>query len=141
MTASELFNSYWWLIFPIFGMGMGLIGMLGHFRQRSETLKLIKYYADQGKEPPAALLDALRSDESRAYDYASRPGRQRGNGWSRIVVFGALSAAFGYFGHYGGGGQIFVALALGFGVAAACLFVIALISTLNGRPTDIEPKD
>ena len=141
MTASDLFNSYWWLIFPIFGMGMGLVGMLGHFRQRSETLKLIKYYADQGKDPPAALLDVLRSDESRAFDFASRNGQRRGNCWSRIVVFGALSAAFGYFGYYGGGGSIFVALALGFGVAAVCLLVIALIATLNKRTPDIEPKD
>jgi hypothetical protein len=141
MTASELFNSYWWLIFPIFGMSMGLIGMLGTFRHRSETLKLIKYYADQGKDPPPALLDALRGDESRTYDYASRPGRRRGNGWSKIVVFGALSAAFGYYGYFGGGNHIFIALALGFGVAAVSLFVIALISTLNGRSTDIEPKD
>jgi hypothetical protein len=141
MTASELFNSYWWLIFPIFGMGMGVIGMLGHFRQRSETLKLIKYYADQGKEPPAALLDTLRSDESRAYDYTARTGHRRGNRWSKIVVFGALSAAFGYFGYYGGGGQVFVSLALGFGVAAVCLFVIALICTFKDRSTDIGPKD
>lgn len=141
MTASDLFNSYWWLIFPIFGMGMGLIGMLGRFRQRSETLKLIKYYADQGKEPPAALLDALRSDEPHGFDFASRNGPRRGNRWSNIVVFGALSAAFGYYGYFGGGNQIFIALALGFGVAAVCLFVIALICTLNGRSTDIEPKD
>lgn len=140
MTASDLLNSYWWLIFPIFGMGMGLVGMLGHFRHRSETLKLIKTYADQGKEPPAALLDALRSDEDRAYSYRGRR-RYRGGHWSQFVVFSALSVAFGYFGYYGEGGQVFIALSLGFGVAAVCLLIISIIRTVTGRPNDLEPKD
>lgn len=129
MTASDFFNSYWWLIFPLFGMGMGLVGMLGHFRHRSETLKLIKTYADQGKEPPAALLEALRSDEDRAYNCR---GRRRGNHWTQVVVFGALAAAFGYFGYYGEGGSVFISLAIGFGIAAAALLVISIIRSLTG---------
>ncbi|CAL4867385.1 hypothetical protein MMA231_01638 [Asticcacaulis sp. MM231] len=141
MTASDLFNSYWWLIFPIFGMGMGLIGMLGTFRHRSETLKLIKYYADQGKDPPPALLDALRSNEPHGFDYSARHGRRRGGAWTQVVVFGALSAAFGYFGYYGGGGQVFIALALGFGVAAVSLLVISIIRAAASRPADLDPKD
>ncbi|MGN6208292.1 hypothetical protein [Asticcacaulis sp.] len=128
MTATDLFNSYWWLIFPIFGMGMGLVAMLGHFRHRSETLKLIKTYADQGKEPPAALLEALRSDEDRAYN--CRGGRR--SHWSQVVVFGALAAAFGYFGYYGEGGSIFISLAIGFGIATAALLVISIIRALTG---------
>ena len=128
MTATDLFNSYWWLIFPLFGMGMGLVAMLGHFRHRSETLKLIKTYADQGKEPPAALLEALRSDEDRVYNCR---GRRRSH-WSQVVVFGALAAAFGYFGYYGEGGSIFISLAIGFGIATAALLLISIIRALTG---------
>ncbi len=135
MTASQLFNSYWWLIFPLFGMGMGLVGMLGHFRHRSETLKLIKAYADQGKEPPAALLDALRSDEDRGYDrgyYRHRRRYRHGGGpWGAVITFGALAAGFGYFGYYGEGGSTFIALATGFGVAAVFMLIVAVIRSLS----------
>ena len=55
----DLFRSYWWLLFPIFWMVMGVLGSFGQYRQRSDTLKLLKTYADQGKEPPQALLDML----------------------------------------------------------------------------------
>jgi hypothetical protein len=133
MTASQLFTSFWWLIFPLFGMGMGLVGMLGHFRHRSETLKLIKSYADQGKEPPAALLDALRSDEDRAYDHGYYRRRCRNNGvrWGGVITFGALAAGFGYFGYYGEGGSTFIALATGFGVAALFMLIIGITRSLS----------
>jgi len=120
MTATDLFNSYWWLIFPLFGMGMGLVAMLGHFRHRSETLKLIKTYADQGKEPPAALLEALRTDEDRVYN--CRGGRRRSH-WTQIAVFGSLAVAFG---------SVFIALALGFGMGSAILLLISIIRALTG---------
>jgi len=137
MTAADLFSSYWWLIFPIMGMGMGLVGMLGHFRHRSETLKLIKTYADQGKEPPAALLDILRSDEDRAMDYRySRHGRYGRFGcWRKVVVWGALAAGFTYAGHYTNMGEangIFNALGIAFTVAAVASLIWALISTFAG---------
>ena len=137
MTATDLFNSYWWLIFPLFGMGMGLVGMLGHFRQRSETLKLIKTYADQGKEPPAALLDILRSDEDRAMSYRySRHGRYGRFGcWRKVVVWGALAAGFTYAGHYTNMGEangIFSALGIAFTVAAIASLIWALITTFAG---------
>jgi hypothetical protein len=132
----DLFRSYWWLLFPLFWMVMGVLGSFGHYRQRSETLKLLKTYADQGKEPPQALLDMLKSDEQRAHDYSGygyrgRGGRHRG-WWPQVVVFGALSVGFGYYGYYAGGHQIFTALALGFGVAAMALTVIGIIRAMFG---------
>jgi hypothetical protein len=140
----DLFRSYWWLLFPLFWMVMAAVGSFGHYRQRSDTLKLLKSYADQGKEPPQALLDMLKSDEQRAYDYAGYPrgrrGRHRG-WWPQVVVFGALAIAFGYYGNYGGGHQIFIALALGFGVAAIALTVIGVIRALFGPKYRDESKD
>jgi hypothetical protein len=54
MTATQLFAAYWWLIFPIFGMMMGLIGMFQSDRRATRTMDLIKAYVDQGKDPPPA---------------------------------------------------------------------------------------
>lgn len=140
----ELFRSYWWLLFPFFWMIMAAVGSFGHYRQRSDTLKLLKSYADQGKEPPQALLDMLKSDEQRAYDYAGyghrRRGRHYGNWW-QTVVFAALAIGFGYYGYYGGGHQVFTALALGFGVAAVALTVVGVIRALFGPKYRDESKD
>lgn len=137
MTFAEFFASYWWLMFPIGGMLMGLVGMITHYNHRNETLKILKSYADQGKDPPAALLDALRTDEDRAYDwrYSRRYGRcGPWNTWRRVVVWGALAAGFSYAGHYtqmGEANGIFSALGVAFGIAAAASLIFALISTFT----------
>lgn len=139
MTA--FFFSYWWLVFPLFGMFMGLVGMIGHFRHRTEVLKLLKSYADQGKDPPAALLEAVRSDEDRADDYYhyrryGRYGRYGRFGcWRQVIVWGALAAGFTYAGmysHMGEASSIFSALGIAFGVAAFASLIWALISSFTG---------
>lgn len=141
MYADELFRQFWWLIFPLFGMGMGLFGMLGHFNQRKDILNLLRTYAEQGKEPPAALLESLQNDgRGRVY----RGERGHDNPWAKIVIFGALSAGFAYFGFFGGGGAVFGALSIGFGVAFVCLLVMAIIQaknpSLNPYQTPPQPK-
>ncbi len=136
MTFPEFFADYWWLMFPIGGMLMGVIGMITHYNHRNETLKILKSYVDQGKEPPAALLDAMRSDEDREYYYGRRRRYRRGYGWGgfgSFVPFAALSVGFGYYGYYGGGPQVFTALALAFGVAAVFMLAGGIISLLT-RP-------
>ncbi|MGZ3297872.1 MAG: hypothetical protein ACXU8O_02560 [Asticcacaulis sp.] len=147
MSVTTLFWSFWWLIFPLGGMFMGLVGMIGHYSHRREALRIIKSYADQGKEPPAALLEALKSDEERAYAYdhgyygRRRWRRYRGwGGFSSFVVFAALAAGFGY-AHYNGlGSPVFGALALAFGVASFFTFVGAVISMMT-RPKYPQDKD
>ncbi|MDI7774424.1 hypothetical protein [Asticcacaulis sp. EMRT-3] len=138
MTFSTLFASYWWLIFPIGGMLMGVFAMSAHFHHRNETLKLIKSYADQGKDPPAALLEAIRSDEDRAYELRGRYGRHGRYGpwgvWRKVVIWSALAAGFSYAGHYshlGENNAVFTALGVAFGVAAVASLVWALISTFT----------
>ncbi len=146
MTPEVFFTSFWWLIFPVGGMLMGLFAMIGHYNHRKDTLRILKSYADQGKDPPAALLEALRSDEERAMDYGYY-GRRRwrrhryGYGWGfgGLVPFAALSAGFGYFGYYGGGGSLFQALSVAFGIAAAFMLVGGLIG-LATRPK-LPPYD
>jgi len=145
----DLFRSYWWLIFPVGWMIAAAFESFGRYHQRSSTLKLLKTYAEQGKEPPQALLDMLKSDEQRAYDFAStsysgydykpHPGRHRG--WWDIVTFGALAVGFGYYGYYGGGHEVFTALALAFGVAAVSLGVIRIVQALFGPKRSDKAPD
>ena len=146
MTVFDFLSSYWWLIFVLIWPVMGIFHSLTHYNHRSEMLKMLKSYADQGKEPPAALLDAMKSDEQRAYDgdyYGRRRWRRyRGGGWGGMVAFAAMAAGFGYAGYYGHMGEastVFTALAVAFGIAAVAMFVKALIDTLSGPRLD--PRD
>ncbi|MEI9902807.1 MAG: hypothetical protein WDN06_01610 [Asticcacaulis sp.] len=105
MTFFDFLSSYWWLVFVLIWPITGIIHSFTHYNHRNEMLKMLKSYADQGKEPPAALLDAMKSDDRRGYDddyYGRRRWkRYRGGGWSGAVAFVALSAGFGYAGYYG----------------------------------------
>lgn len=84
----DLFRQFWWLIFPIFGMSMGLIGMFQTEKRAQSAIDLIKTYADQGKEPPPELLQlAVRENEG------TREGKNS-QAWT-FVVFAALAAGFG----------------------------------------------
>ncbi len=145
MNLEAFLFSFWWLIFPVGGMLMGLFAMIGHYNHRKDTLRILKSYADQGKDPPAGLLEALKSDEERAMDYGyygRRRWRRRGYGWGGFgpfVPFAALAAGFGYFGYYGGGGGMFTALAMAFGVAAVFMLIGGLIG-LATRPR-LPPLD
>ncbi|MBW8880331.1 MAG: hypothetical protein JF615_02585 [Asticcacaulis sp.] len=148
MTFTQFLYNHWWLIFPVGGMLMGVIGMFSHHHHRNETLKLLKSYADQGKEPPAFLLDALKSDEDRAYDhgYGRRRyyRRYRGYGWGKIAVFAALAVGFGYAGQYAHveNAGIFTALGLAFGVAAAVWAILGLGNLMFGpKARDYDPRD
>lgn len=83
----DLFRQFWWLIFPIFGMTMGLIGMFQTEKRAQSAIDLIKTYADQGKDPPPELLQlAVRENEGTSEGKNSQA-------WT-FVVFAALAAGF-----------------------------------------------
>lgn len=94
MSLTALFYSFWWLIFPIFGMTMGLVGMLLSDRRATRTMDLIKSYVDQGKDPPPELLKLA--------SYEMNDGMSSGMGrtptenrlWT-FVTFAALASGFG----------------------------------------------
>ena len=137
-TFADLFRSYWWLIFPFFWMLTSVVGMFGHYRHKSDTLKLIKTYADQGKEVPPALLDAMKSDEDGDDDRHDRyryRGRRRGP-WAQFVVFACLASGFGfagYYGHFGEANTIFLGLAVAFSIASFAMLVGGLIAMTQGK--------
>jgi hypothetical protein len=95
MNFEELFRDFWWLLFPIFGMSMGLVGMLQAESRSRHVMRLIKSYLDQGKEPPPELLKL--ASQPNDYDMnmsgVASPG-QRGNSAWNFVVFFALAAGF-----------------------------------------------
>ena len=146
MNAYDFFSHYWWLIFVLVWPISRIIGSFTHYNHRSEMLKMLKSYADQGKEPPAALLDAMKSDDRGDYDdyYARKRWRRyRGGNWGGAVAFIALAAGFGYAGYYGHLGSdaspIFLALAIGFGIGAIAMTIGAIICSLNAPRFD--PRD
>jgi hypothetical protein len=86
----SLFTRYWWLIFPLFWMVTGIIRISLNHSHANRALDIIKTYAEQGKEPPAEVLAALKH----RHDSGERRFRRPDHGWGRFFLFSALSAAF-----------------------------------------------
>jgi hypothetical protein len=91
MTFAEFFRDFWWLMFPIFGMLMAVMGMFQDDRRSQKTIDLIRTYVEQGKDPPPELLK-LASQESDSA--AWRGSGETSRGWS-FIVFAALAAGLG----------------------------------------------
>jgi hypothetical protein len=124
-----LFAHFFWLIFPIFGMAMGVMAMRQRHVRANRTIDLIKSYADRGKEPPPELLAALRDPDF--------TGKGTGSSlWVPICLFAALSAGFVMFALMTANGDmrhmvpfLFVALIMG----GLC---VRLVVTKLTRPRD-----
>ena len=98
MGFEELFIRFWWLIFPIFGMLMGFWAMVQGDRRSKRAMDTIKTYVEQGKEPPAELMDIAAGDHPRGagpYPY------QRRSPASRFVIYTALAVAAGLWSQMG----------------------------------------
>jgi hypothetical protein len=90
----DLFRDYWWLIFPIFGMYMAVRGMSHSERNTRNVIDLIKTYTDQGKEPPAELLQ-LAARGLQDDDNAPETPQSRRRGWIwTFFLFAGLAAGF-----------------------------------------------
>jgi hypothetical protein len=92
--AFRFFAHFWWLIFPIAWLiGHGFNIWL-HHRRAQHTLELIKLYADQGREPPPQLLEALRAPlpdrRDERWDWSKLPKRN----WIPVGLFFGLAAGF-----------------------------------------------
>jgi hypothetical protein len=92
MTFAQLFASYWWLMFPIFGMVMAVMGMFQSEQRTRKAMDLIKSYVDQGKEPPADLMKLAMQQDSDWSETGTTSGDSRA--WS-FIVFAALAAGLG----------------------------------------------
>lgn len=94
MTATQLFVGYWWLIFPVFGMLMGLIGMFQSDRRATRTMDLIKAYVDQGKDVPPELLQLAAAESTSGASSGMGRTPTENRLWT-FVTFAALGAGFG----------------------------------------------
>ena len=89
--AFVLFNRFWWLIFPLFWMVSRIIRISLDHNRSQQTLDLIKAYADQGKDPPPQLLEALRQPvQDCRGDRWTLPQRN----WVPVGLFFGLAAGF-----------------------------------------------
>jgi hypothetical protein len=116
----DLFRQFWWLIFPLFGMGMAVLGMFTSERRSRDVIALIKSYTDQGKEPPPELLRLAAKDWDEDGIVKSEASRAQGNGWT-FFTFAALTAGFGvayFFTRYQDWSWVFLAVASGMAVFA-----------------------
>lgn len=139
----DLFQQFWWLIFPIFGMGMGAYSMWSHERRRRDAIDLLKLYAQKGEEPPPAILKAVSSpnpeswgvDMGDAGDIAARR-RKSYSDWYNVVLFLSLGAAFLFAARYGPEGAewafVMVAIIMG-GLTIGSLVVAVLKRRDAGR--------
>lgn len=88
MGFEGLFVRFWWLIFPIFGMLMAFWGVAQSDRRSKRAMDVIKTYVEQGKEPPAELMDIASGDHPRG----ANPYQRRSPA-GRFVTFTALAIA------------------------------------------------
>ena len=126
----ELFQSFWWLLFPLgwFVFG-GFNAMVNYYRQKN-VLKIIKTYADRGEQPPEALLKIVEQPLDDRHEYTQNRRTDDGNGFS-VVLFGIMAVGFGYasWSNMYGAGDAFLIVAFVMGALAAA----SLVSSLLGR--------
>lgn len=131
----DLFRSYWWLIFPLYGLAMGAWHSGMQYRRQKAMLDVIRTYADRGEQPPEAVLAALNKGVDDEDGFGSRGGRGGSRYWSLAALFFLLAATFAgvsYFGILGDGvgGPFYLVAAV-----MAAVGVWALINALIfGRP-------
>ena len=127
MNFEELFRDFWWLLFPIFGMGMGLWGMASTERRSRDVMNVIKSYVDQGKEVPPELLRMAQADWQPPVNQTSQ---QQNNVWS-VFTFAAIASGFSvawWFTRAEVWSISFLVVAITFGVLALGALFIAVTS-------------
>ena len=135
----DLFQSYWWLLFPFFWfIGAGW-GSLMRFKRTQAKIDLIKTYAAAGKEPPAELIASLDAPDSADDDDSGYGGEGRRGGGRvfLVILFAGLAGVFAYTGYAGWIGGVdtelyFIAMIMG--VMSLAFLVSSFFK--NGRKGD-----
>jgi hypothetical protein len=132
-TFGDLFESYWWLLFPLAFFVIGGWNSFLSYQRTKAKVEVLKAYAQSGKEPPADLIRALESENDRSGDDWSDGGKEEsgGSGVFLVVLFAGLSVVFAFVGYSGWLGDTtsmyFVAMILG------VLALAFLASSLFGK--------
>ena len=126
-----------WVLIPLGGLAVGAWAIWNGSQHKQKALEVLKVYAEQGKEPPQAVLDALAADSpyyrakgpAAMKDHLSPDPRIRSAAaWARFALFGVLAAGFAGValwmqGAPGTGGTVFA-----FYITAFCLAAVAASS-------------
>ncbi|RZJ45179.1 MAG: hypothetical protein EON87_08155 [Brevundimonas sp.] len=127
----DLFRSYWWVIFPLFGLAMGGWHSFAQFRNQQKKLDIIRAYAERGEQPPEALLASLSRSEEQEYGRGNRT-----NYWALVGLFTVMAAGFGYAAYYthaAGGGPAFVIVTMVMAAVAVWALICALMQRRDPR--------
>lgn len=127
-----LFEEYWWLMFPLIGFAFGGFGMWLNYKRSRDAIELIKMYAQQGKEPPAGLINAVSRGSFdggavEAADWTGERPRRRDRRYrdvEKLMTFTALTIGFGWGAWIGGEGPT----RLAFGIVAFVMGMMAVTS-------------
>lgn len=131
MSFEEFFRDFWWLMFPVFGMVIALLGMVQTESRNQQVMRLIKSYVDQGKDPPPELLKLASQpgDYDMNMNFQS-PRQPQSRAWTFLVFLAlAVGNGVGYW-YSRGEGYEFAFLVVGavMGVLAIGSLVILLTS-------------
>ena len=124
----QLFREFFWIIFPVLGMGIGAFAIWNEFSRQKKALEVLKVYAEKGQEPPESVLALLNRSSSPG------GGARARNPWAQVVYFGVMAAGFGAvtFWFAQGPGWPFV---LGFGIASFALAALAASTAVQALTT------
>ena len=128
----QLFRDFWWLIFPIWGLGMGMWHSLMGYRRQKAVLDLVRTYADKGEQPPEALLAALGRDEEHGRDLRRSPA----NYWSLFGLFLVLALGFGAAAY----AYDFEGLGWPFGIVGLVMGAVAVWALINAFVLNRQPR-
>jgi hypothetical protein len=135
---------HWWLMFPLFGFIMMFWSMWMQAHRSRDWMRLMRTYAEQGKEPPASL--------------ATPPGDSWGNAWGgrydssrrtgpyfdgrRAIVFAAIAAgcAFAYY-RNPAANEAFLLVAVIVGALAIGYMLVSIIRPAPGSLPPAKPDD
>jgi hypothetical protein len=125
---SDLFSSYWWLLFPLFFFISAGWSSFMRYKRTQAKIDLLKSYAASGRDAPSELIAGLDDTD----DDDDSDGGGGGATPFLVVLFAGLSGVFafsGYSGMLGGDAEGFYFIAAILGVLAFAF----LVSGLFGR--------
>jgi|GEM_PF-1651328 len=133
---AQLVREFFWIIFPVLGMGIGALAVWNEFSRQKKALEVLKVYAEKGVEPPASVLAVL----NRAAMAGGRMQRDR-NAWGSTVFCGVMAAGFAGLAVWSAQGDLRQtgAFVLGFTIIAFSLVAVGLgtlVTALTSKRQD-----
>lgn len=83
----DLFRHYFWIIFAVLGMVIGMISVWSTFKTRQKELDILRTYAERGAEPPPQVLQSIMVD--------SKPTPTGPAAWPNFAFYLVMTLGFG----------------------------------------------